>query len=127
MRSSERWSIQTGWLDQVILIASLEWSANVDGAFDTFTDTRNEIMWKRTLQFAGIAGIALSASLGSNVAMASDNSCYEYRTVIRYENRVEPYTRRVTLYDHCGRAYVAEKVYLRTVTVPIKQIVRVYR
>ena len=87
-------------------------------------------MWKRTLQIAGIAGIAgiaLSASLGSNVAMAFDNSCYEYRTVIRYENRTEPYIRRVTLHDHCGRAYVAEKVYLRTVTVPVKHVVRVDR
>lgn len=84
-------------------------------------------MWKRTRLIAAITGIALSASLGSNEASASDHSCYEYRTVIRYENRTEPYVRRVTLYDHCGRAYVAEKVYLRTVTVPVKHVVKASR
>lgn len=80
---------------------------------------------------AVLAGAALGTTFLNAEVQASDAHCYEnrsyeYRTVIRYETRQERLVRRVTLYDHCGRAYLADKVYFRTVNVPVKQLVKVY-
>lgn len=73
-----------------------------------------------------LAGTISGISFMSTEAQASNAPCYEYVTVIRYEARQEQFVRRVTLYDHCGRPYLADKVYFRTVNVPVRQLVKVY-
>lgn len=79
-----------------------------------------------TILTAGFLGLATLAP--ATPAAAATNSytivtVYEWATV--YESRCEPYTRVVTLYDHCGTAYTVPKTYYRTVEVPVKKLIAV--
>ncbi len=80
---------------------------------------------------AGLMAVALAAT-GTTQAKASGyyddcKPCYKkvvcYDTVICYETRSESYTKYVTKYDHCGRAYCCEVVCYRDVQVPVKKYV----
>ncbi len=65
--------------------------------------------------------------MGAGQATACDRpySPPVYQTVTVWEQRVEAYSTWVTRYDHCGRAYRAEVIRYRTVSVPVIRRVRV--
>src|SRR5262245_14278319 len=48
-----------------------------------------------------------------------------YVCVTVYETRQEAYTKVVTLYDECGRAYQVSRTCYREVRVPVKKVVPV--
>jgi hypothetical protein len=84
--------------------------------------------------------LALVGLVGGTASARADGyaPCYHYeevtayQTVTVYETRQEPYTKVVTLYDHCGYPYQATRTYYRTVKVPVtkkvpvKKMVKVY-
>ena len=72
--------------------------------------------------------LALFAGSAS-VANASECCVWKqvaaYETVTDYVTKTVAYTRTVTLYDHCGKAYAATKVCYRDVVVPVQRTVAV--
>ncbi len=78
--------------------------------------------------FAGL--ITLGVGIGS--AQAGDfgfgyDDCYacHYRKVVTYVCREIPYTRCITLYDHCGEPYTVHKTFYKTIHVPVVKYVKV--
>lgn len=62
-------------------------------------------------------------SSGHHVAHHSYRPHDHGNWVVSYECRREPYTKCITLYDHCGRPYEITKTFYRTVHVPVKKFV----
>lgn len=79
-----------------------------------------------TLFAAAVLGLAaLAPATPAAAATVSYKVVLVYEWVTVYETRTEPYTRVVTLYDHCGKAYTVTKTYYRTVETPVKKQVAV--
>src|SRR5690606_9210939 len=86
------------------------------------------VMFKsvQKLVFAGL--IALGMGVGS--AQAGDfyyDDCHpcHYQKVVTYVCKEIPYTRCITLYDHCGEPYTVHKTFYKTVHVPVVKYVKV--
>jgi hypothetical protein len=85
---------------------------------------------------AGLMAAAMALT-GATSAKASNyyndycKPCYKkvvcYETVTCWETRTESYTKYVTKYDHCGRAYTCPVVCYRDVQVPYKKVVPVVK
>lgn len=77
--------------------------------------------------FLGLATLlpTTPAKAGAVVVATSYKTVTVYEWVTVYETRSEPYTRVVTCYDSCGKAYYVTKTYYRTVEVPVKKLVAV--
>lgn len=74
---------------------------------------------------AALVGLAML--LGGAQARASDYcppAC-RYVWVTTYVTREVPYTKVVTLYDHCGRPYKVARTCFETVTVAVRKRVLV--
>jgi hypothetical protein len=77
------------------------------------------------LLLSGVLALALTSGLAP-LAKACDHCTYQkvvcYEPVVCYETRTVPYTRCVTEYDECGRAYTVQKTCYRSVTVAVKKV-----
>lgn len=78
-----------------------------------------------TLFAAAVLALAALAPATPAAATVTYKVVLVYEWVTVYETRTEPYTRVVTLYDHCGKAYTVTKTYYRTIEVPVKKQVAV--
>jgi hypothetical protein len=71
-----------------------------------------------------LSALALTAALGTATPARATEPYYTYKTVTCYEKvttyvtRSEPYTKTVTLYDHCDRQYTVTKTYSRSTPRP---------
>lgn len=85
-----------------------------------------------SLRLLAAAGALTLAFACTGAARANDYPpCCTYRTVTTYEcvttyeTHVEPYTKVVTLYDHCGCPYQVTRTCYHEVQVPVKKYVPV--
>jgi hypothetical protein len=77
---------------------------------------------KTTSRIAAAAlGIALFAGARAEAGDYCPPPCGHYETVLVTRCVDVPYTRVVTLYDHCGRPYQVEKSGVRTVEVTLRK------
>jgi hypothetical protein len=73
---------------------------------------------------AAVLGTVIAAS---SIASAGDYSCPvpppcgHYQTILVTKCVEVPFTRCVTVYDHCGRPYQVERVGVKTVEVTVKK------
>ena len=93
-------------------------------------------MLRLTKKIAAAALIATAFSFaGASQAQACNPApakhCYQpaysYTWVTVHETRRVPYTKYVVKYTHCGKPYVGTTTAYKTVTVPVRKRVRVYR
>lgn len=66
-----------------------------------------------------------SARAGDVVVVRSYRTVTVYEWVTTWETRSQPYTKVVTLYDHCGYPYTVTKTCYHDVQVPVKKLVAV--
>ncbi|MBW3599682.1 MAG: hypothetical protein KY475_20730 [Planctomycetes bacterium] len=86
-------------------------------------------MFKRfqKVLFAGlmVLGLGAGSAQAGGYGYGYDD-CYhdvQYRKVVTYVCREVPYTRCITLYDHCGHPYTVHKTFYKTVHVPVVKYV----
>jgi hypothetical protein len=83
----------------------------------------------RVLGAALLAGAVLfptaAAKAGDVVIVRNYKVVTVYEWVISYETRSEPYTKVITLVDHCGNAYTVTKTCYHDVRVAVKKLVAV--
>jgi len=66
-----------------------------------------------------------SAKAGDVVIVRSYKVVTVYEWVTSYQTRSQPYTKVITLYDHCGNAYTVSKTCYQDVQVAVKKLVAV--
>jgi hypothetical protein len=77
-----------------------------------------------------LAGL-IALGLGAGTAQAGGfhyDECYHhchYKKVVTYVCKEVPYTKCITLYDHCGHPYTVHKTFYKTVHVPVVKLVKV--
>ncbi len=93
-------------------------------------------MFKRVRKslFAGLIAVGVLASVAGS-AVAGDygygygyDDCHQhchYKKVVTYVCHEVPYTRCITLYDHCGEPYTVHKTFYKTVHTPVVKYVKV--
>jgi hypothetical protein len=81
-------------------------------------------MFKR-FQKVLLAGV-VALGVGAGSAQAGDfgfgYDCHHeigYEKIVTYVCKEIPYTRCITLYDHCGEPYTVHKTFYKTVHVPV--------
>jgi hypothetical protein len=84
----------------------------------------------RRLVLSGVLALGLLGALGASAPAAHAGHCqpaYVDVWVTLYETRLQSYQVCATKYDHCGRPYHVYQTAYKTVQVPVKKLVRVYR
>jgi hypothetical protein len=82
---------------------------------------------------AGFCSLALLLCGPGITPSPASEPCVVYKKVICYEERTtyvtkcEPYTKTVTLYDHCGCPYTVTKTFYREVQVAVTKTVPVVK
>jgi hypothetical protein len=82
---------------------------------------------------AGFCSLALLLCVSAVNPVAASEPCVTYKKVVCYEQRTryvtkcEPYTYKVTLYDHCGCPYTVTKTGYREVQVAVTETVPVVK
>jgi hypothetical protein len=92
----------------------------------TFFSTRWNILGAAALNLATLFPAA-SAKAGDVVVVRSSKYVTAYEWVTSYETRSVPYTKAITLTDHCGTAYTVTKTCYRDVQVAVKKLVAVQK
>ncbi len=77
--------------------------------------------WKIAAAVLGVAMIAGSTALAGDYNCPPPPPCGHFETVLVTKCIDVPFTRCVTVYDHCGRPYQVEKVGVRTVEVTVRK------
>jgi hypothetical protein len=83
-----------------------------------------------TLVGAAVLGLATlcpttAARAADVVVVRSYKTVTVYEWITTWETRSQPYTKVVTLYDHCGTPYTVTKTCYRDVQVAVKKLVTV--
>jgi hypothetical protein len=77
----------------------------------------------RNLAAAAVIGVASGAGGAGGSASACERPVYKVVTV--WVDREEPWLDTVVRYDHCYRPYPVDVVRYRTVSVPVRKVVKV--